>query len=323
MKLFFRIKLFVISVLFSVNVFASPFGWISGKIDTFLKANRRWSVERSIKGDISPSNYSLGKISEAGKREALDIIGSGMENNLYFSLYSHLERNPDLAKLFDDTKGLRDPSLKKATETLVIALVAMKRYEDNWIALLWREGDRLIFSKLWDVEPARSVMAGYIRREQLTDDPDLLLKYWKERERAYPVDPPFLHVSLEDRLVYFIHSSMYEIRVSGLVSYPPEPKALVDRLWESPFGETILKASRDNRGFNEGIQSLIKFITDGIQAASQSAEENRIALLWRDVGAGYEFEATLRRGQLFEELIRQGDSYSDPLGYPGFLTETN
>ena len=65
----------------------------------------------------------------------MDIITLGLENALYYSLYSFLGGMSDreLVRLFET----RDPW--EATDLFVIALVGMKRYERNWIEMVWRE----------------------------------------------------------------------------------------------------------------------------------------------------------------------------------------
>lgn len=285
----FRIKLFIISILFSVNVFANP-------VRSFIKGVKRWNMERSIKGRMGTAGFMLdGRISEAGKREALDIIASGMEDPLYSSLYSHLEKlpAPELIRLFQ----VDNP--KEATETAVLSLIAMKRHESNWIETIWRQEDRNIFSKLWDVEPARPILAAHIRGDHLIDNPELLLKYWEERGRIYSF--PAQHtIALEDRLVYFISSFMDDIKTMGPVMLPFE--GLLGRFWESSFGETIIRASGENEGFAEEIQSMVKFIGEGIYYQSDS-----------EMGLAY--RETLNRGEFFDQLIQEG-SVPRASGFP-------
>ena len=169
-----RIKIFIVSIFFSVTVFAGSLGTA---VNNFLNWSKRWNAQRSMDW-TSQALFLMNKLSRVGKREALDIIASGKENELYASLYSYLENNPELVKSLALGRDV-----KETTEALVASLVGMKRYEDNWIEILWRdEGNKNIFLDLWDVEAARPIMASYIRTEHLIDNPELLLKYWAGEE---------------------------------------------------------------------------------------------------------------------------------------------
>ena len=291
-----QLLLIIIFILFSVNVFANPFESIFRGLERFSEWKARWGAERSIKKrDLSPAHFALDRhISEAGKREALDIIASGTENDLYYSLYSHiLEKFSDreMVRLFET----RDP--REATDLLVIALVGMKRHERNWIEMLWRETDMNIFLKLWNMEPARPIMASFIRRDHLIDNPNLLLKYWKERRRGYNVGGHV--ITVEDRLIYFIHLSMNDIRdtVRGVV----EPEVLLDKFWTSPLGETIIRASReeDQGNFFDQIQSIAFIESRRVRRYHDPSSGN-----FASVSAIQ--EAELYRGRLFDELIQSG-----------------
>ena len=273
----FRIKFFIISILFSVNVFASS-------VRAIFQGLRRWNAERSMHY-TSPSLFQLTKISKAGKREALDIIASGKKNELYSSLYSHLERNPGLVKSFDI-----GGDIKETTEALVVSLVGMKRHENNLMERVWREADdRDIFLDLWDVEPARAIIAGYIRKDHLIDNPKLLLKYWAERGRMYFTGPDHFLV-LKDRLVYFIHSSLEE--VYGSIDDMLSLNDNFARFLESPFGETIVSASRESEDFATEFQATMELIDRGVRSTS--------------LGERLPFENLLYRGRTFEELIQEG-----------------
>ncbi len=94
----FCIKLFMISILFSTSVSASPIGLILKKAKSLSGWKRRVTFRSIEQGEDITLYDDLFDLSESQRRRALDTIASGNENELYSDLYSHLESQPDLVK---------------------------------------------------------------------------------------------------------------------------------------------------------------------------------------------------------------------------------
>ncbi len=293
---FFRINIFIISIFFSVDVFAGPAA-------TFFKRFSDWSkrqiVQKSIEQNDSVSYSGLDSILvKSERKKALDIIVSGMENNFYSSLYSYLEQQPDLARIIND-RGTRE-----ATNTLVIALVAMGRSATrNRIDLIWRRGiDENIFLKLWDMEQVRLIMAGSIEREHLIDNPQLLLKYWQAKDMSYYVGSRYLpkeFPTLEDRFVYFIYSSLHEMDVSVDFLFHNGFERFFN---EHPFGRTLFRAFRERNDFASEVYSIMEKVAQRVRRLPGSEKDK--------------FDHMLERGRIFDEAIREeiSPSFRNP-GY--------
>lgn len=231
-------------------------------------ANRQNILHEIERRDItSPHNQllSLLALPEREKRVALEIIYLERQNkrtpfsDLYSDLYSHLKNQPDLVRLI-----IGGGSPREATDRLVVAYLFDQRRFRDWLEAIWRDVDRNIFLKLWDVEQIRPTIAGFIEKGHLFDNPELLLKWWSE--------------GFDDRLIYFIHSSLLEIEesVNHFLSVHDNFTKFLD---EDPFGKTILKASKESDDFGMRLRSVMEFMEDGIRQPHSEAGQKLEVIL--------------------------------------------
>ena len=285
----FHIKLFIISILFSTNVFAVT-GFLRkltpeklpSRMEMGQWAQRQEALESIRKEDEILHTQLFAHLSDDERIEALNIIASGTRNKLYSDLYHHLEDNPDLVKM------IGGESLERATDRLVVQYLNTERFM-IWLELTWRNSDKDIFLKLWDVEQIRTKMAGLIRKSHLIGNPELLLRWWQE--------------DFGDRLVYFIHSSLVEIHRDMRHLYVSfnritqehaddilsrSAKNLGHFLTTTPFGKTILRAMNENEAFQAEVQSIAELINQGTHRQPSSIRRSS------------ELRRVLERGQMEE-----------------------
>lgn len=258
------VKLSIFFILLSTNVFAGPMEPVSRGIRNLLNWNKRRVVKKSVKENDIAFYEELKSLSESQKNRALDIIAEGEQNPLYSALYSHLELNGGLIW------SISGKNPKTATERIIISLVSMEN-PDNWLKQIEqinvKLGQRSIFLGLWDVEPARVIIADSIRREHLINNPELLLRWWQE--------------GFDDRLVYFMHSSMTEI------ARPREDRFDTYQrfLNEDPFGKTVLAATRNSENFKLEVRAAWNLIDtatgnshtiEGVRFADIMEEQKRL-----------------------------------------------
>ena len=276
----FCVKLFMVSILFSTSASASPVRLIRESLAKLKKLSgweRRAAFKSIERGEDGFLQYNFLDLSKSQRKQALDTLAAGKENELYSGFYSHLENKPNLINI------IGGGGVEEATHRLVVLHFLDNERFMIWLELIWKEVDKNIFLELWDLKQMRKKMIALVRKEHLVDNPDLLLKCWWE--------------GFKDRLTYLIHRSLIDIEdPSDLFLFFPSD--LQDFLKNDPLGRTILRASGESNDFNAEIGSLLTFIRKGVR--QPDSEE------------GQKLKEMLNNGQITDERFVI-PAFTDPL----------
>ncbi len=254
---FFRINLFVISLLFSANAFASPMGAlksISKWYEQISLQNRAKNLKRDL--DISQPLYEdLLALPMLERVQLLDIFKQRSISINYQAIAdNYFAYKPRLLEYMGN---------RFATENEFYFDYPFPHYVNRFIYITFNEDRyRNFLDELWQNKPYRDVFfelmdfnnkAYEIGRKITRKTIDFFTKEHFHRQ------PKFLlewrkHAGSE-RLAAFIRSSLDEIEESMDHSMPTSE--IFDRfLNEDPFGQTVLKACKESKDFTAEILTL-------------------------------------------------------------------
>ena len=244
---FFRIKIFIISILFSVNVLASPFG--------FFKNLTRWKERQQVRrAGVNLSFYDdvISSLSKNERKQILDILEEGRNNTKYDHVYFHLEEQPGWLEY------LGTENFKDAVDRFIYITNDEHRLRDFSDELWENSMYRHLFYELWEMDLLKHNMIGFISRKHLLENTGFLLDWWRYAGSR--------------NLIIFMHSSLLEL-----------PGGF-QKFWvDHPFGRTVLKATRDDKDFGREVQSIVNFLERGVregteqeQALQQILERGRV-----------------------------------------------